>query len=49
LKALGVTADDKLLRELAKSACEISPNAHKMPFKVTPELLYDAIQLVESR
>ncbi len=50
LKDLGVeNPDDELLMKIAEAGCTVSPNAHKMPFKVTPELLFKAIKTVEER
>lgn len=47
---LGVeNPDDELLMKVAEAGCTVSPNAHKMPFKVTPELMFKAIKTVEER
>ena len=50
LEDLGVEkVTDQLIMEIAQAGCTVSPNAHKMPFKVTPQVLYDAIQVVQER
>ena len=46
---LGVEMNDELMHQVAEAGCTVSPNAHKMPFKVTPEVLYEAIKIVEER
>jgi glycerol dehydrogenase len=47
---LGVkNLDDALIMKIAEAACTVSPNVHKMPFKVTPALLFDAIKTVQER
>ncbi|MDR1292577.1 MAG: glycerol dehydrogenase [Clostridiales Family XIII bacterium] len=47
---LGVkNLDDELIMKIADAACTVSPNVHKMPFDVTPALLFDAIRTVQER
>lgn len=50
LEELGVeNVTEELLQKLGEAGCTQSPNSHKMPFKVTPEVLYDAIKIVQER
>lgn len=50
LEDLGVeNISDELIMKIAEAGCTVSPNAHKMPFKVTPQVLYDAIRVVQER
>ena len=35
--------DDELLREIAEAICTASPNAHREPFTVTPEKIFQAL------
>jgi glycerol dehydrogenase len=42
LKDLGIDADDATLHALAEATCTV-PNSQKMPFKVTPDTLYQAL------
>lgn len=46
LKDLGLTVNEEQLLELAKATCTV-PNSKKMPFEVTPEVLYKALFRVE--
>jgi hypothetical protein len=47
---LGVeNISDETIMAISEQACTISPNVHKEPFKVDPQLLFDAIKTVEAR
>lgn len=44
LKGLGVdNPSDELLMDIATATCESGPNAHKMPFEVTPQVIYTSL------
>ncbi len=50
LEGLGIeNATDELIRKVAESSCKVGSNVHKMPFEVTPELLFNAIKVVQDR
>lgn len=44
MKDLGlVNPSDELLMDIATATCNSGPNAHKMPFAVTPEVIYKSL------
>lgn len=50
LEDLGIqNVTDELLSKIGESACTVSANPHKMPFVVTPKLLFDSLKTVQER
>jgi len=46
-KDLGVVnQNDQLLMDIATATCNSGPNAHKMPFTVTPEVIYKSLKRI---
>jgi glycerol dehydrogenase len=41
---LGIDSpSDQLLMEISEATCSSGPNAHKMPFEVTPQVIYESL------
>lgn len=48
-KDLGIeNPSEELLMEISKATCNSGPNAHKMPFKVTPQVIYKSLNWINN-